>query len=923
MAPRPKDPPLVTAYRCPTCEGAGVTGESWCSTCRGRAVVGRQGDWLLYWGRAIDDWHLRQRQVFTIAEHAVLTLLLCFAALGAGSLLWELSRLNQAGYPLWQFYRRESVGMLTFWMSVLSDSYLVFHFAMELSKIRHLPRRAAREAEPSPLPDRWEAAVKVPRVRQFDLAQFYSAPAVAAVEKAWLLARRGNHQVVAPLHLLVSILTFPATAEMFVRLGVSFDQLRRRIIKLLPRYAVPTGNRLSMSAELREVLLAAYAQAFIGRQKKVDLPELLEACVKTSELVRELLYDLNVDGDKIANVTVWLRVRREQREHGQQFSRKAAYRSKHTGVNRTMTAVATPFLDHFSQDLTQLAKVGFLEPCQDREREVAEMFRVLAAGARQNVLLVGNPGIGKRAIINGIARRMVAEEVPPMLQDKRLVSISVARLISGVSPSEAQERLLHCLSEAQRSGNIIVFFNDITKMVGITSGGGAALDLAGALAQAMTQTGLQVIATALPADYARYLENHALGQVMEKVDIEEPEANAAIQILEAKAGPLEARYQVFFTYDALAQAVALSSRYLHDRFLPEKAIEILDETAVRVLNEKGRQANVGGQDVARTVSEKTNIPLTDVTQQESEKLLRLEDDIHQRVVDQEEAVTVVSAAIRRARAELRDTRRPIVNLLFLGPTGVGKTELAKTVAAVYFGRGSEMIRLDMSEYQEQSSVNRLLGAPPGFSGAGSGGYLTEAVRRRPFALVLLDEIEKAHPEILNLFLQVMDDGRLTDAVGRTIDFTNVILIATSNACTPTIQRLVGAGVAVPEIKEQLMGGELQQHFRPEFLNRFDSVVVFKPLGRKEVRQITRLMLAEVGEHLEAKGIALQPTEAAIDELAAAGFDPQYGARPLRRVIQERVDDVIATKILRGELQRRDTIVLDVGGSVTVKKPAVL
>ena len=914
---------ILRVVPCPACGGIGVAGAASCKGCGGRATVARQGDFLLYWGRPIARLHPAQRQIFSIAQNAVVSVFLCFSALGIGGLLWELMVLTRENYPLWLFWQRESMWMLTFWLSALLDCYLVYHFSLEYLKIRHLPRAAFQVANATSVPVRWQEAVQVPRSHQLDISNYYSAPAINAVERAWELAARARHQVVSPLHLVVSLLRSSDMVEMFVRLGISFDQLRRRIAGALPRYAVPTGNRLAFSAEFHQVLIEGYGEAWQRRQKKVDLSELLVACVKTSEVVRDILYDLDVDRDKIDNVAAWFRIQREERTRYHHLRRKASYRSKRSTIDRAMTAVATPFLDTFSQDLTYLARAGYLELCLDRERETAEILRIFSAGGRQSVVIVGNPGVGKRTVVNGIAYAMVAEDVPRFLQDKRLVSLSVAKIISGVTASEAQERLLHCLNEAARSGNIVLFVNDVTKMVGVTAGSGAALDLAGAFAQALTQTGLRAITSALPADYSRYLENHPLGQALERVAIEEPEGNAAVQILEAKSGPIEARYHVFFTYEAVAQAVALSHRYLHDRYLPEKAIEILEETAVRSLNEKGRDASVTSEDVARTVSEKTNIPLTEVTQQESKKLLNLEEEIHRRVVDQEEAVKYVASAIRRSRAELRDERRPIVNLLFLGPTGVGKTELAKTVASVYFGRASEFIRLDMSEYQDKSSVNRLLGAPPGPEGAGTGGYLTEAVRRHPFALVLLDEIEKAHPDILNLFLQVMDDGRLTDALGRTVDFTNVILIATSNACTDIIQRRVAEGIGVPEIKEQLLAGELQKFFRPEFLNRFDSVVVFKPLGMPEVRAITRLMLKEVGERLEAKGVMFTVTDSAVDELAAIGFDPKFGARPLRRAIQERVDDAIATKVLSGELKRRDTIILDVGGSVTIKKPAKL
>ena len=349
----------------------------------------------------------------------------------------------------------------------------------------------------------------------------------------------------------------------------------------------------------------------------------------------------------------------------------------------------------------------------------------------------------------------------------------------------------------------------------------------------------------------------------------------------------------------------------------------MHEVAVRIGNQKGKGALITANDVAVTISEKTNIPLTEITKEESEKLLNLEQKIHERVVDQVEAVQMVAAALRRARAEMRDINRPIVNLLFLGPTGVGKTELAKTVAAVYFGDEKNMIRLDMSEYQEQSSINRLIGAPPGYAGSGGGGYLTEAVRKNPFSLVLLDEIEKAHPDIANIFLQVMDDGRLTDSSGRTVDFTNVILIGTSNAGTETIQNKMRQGVPVEQIRRELIDHELVSYFRPELLNRFDGIIVFKPLTIAEVEAIAKLMLREIKANLEQRGIGLKVTPQALAELAQAGFDPTFGARPLRRVIQQQVEDRLANYLLEGKINRRDTVVVEGGGNIRIDKAPAL
>ncbi len=912
---------MPRCYPCPSCHGDGYVGQRRCAECQGVAFIARQGEWLLAWRLPIDAAHLRQRQVFRIAELSLVSLALGISALGAISLSWQVILLSGQGGGTGWIWEQVSFWMLTFWLSLLVDSYLIYHVSLTRAKIHHLPRRADAAPPSGPPPSGWDDARRAPKARQQNLADYYAPDAIAALERAWHIAARWKHRVVAPLHVFLALLEFPAVAALLVRLGVTFQHLRRPIGAWLPRYATSVDRPLVLTAEVYPLLFAAYGLATAERQKKVDLPDLFSAVVGGAPEVRDLLLAQGVDQDKITNVSQWLRFQQRERARLRLLRRKAAYRPRHGTIDRAMTGVATPWLQAFGQDLTLLARGGLLEPCVNRQRELEQLLVILSGEMRHHAVLVGNPGVGKRTLVNGVAHLMVADDVPPWLRDKRLVSLSVPRIVSGVSASVAEERMLRCVTEAARSGNVLLFVHDIDAMVGITAGGGGSLDLAGALAQAVTASGVRLIATAAPTAYARNLENHALGQILERVEIAEPAGNAALQIVQAKAGQMEARERVWFTYDAVAAAVNLSQRYLHDRALPDKAVELLEVTALRVANEKGRGSTVSGADVAAEISRKTNIPLTEVTVIEREKLLALESEIHRRVVDQTEAVRAVSAAIRRARAELRDQRRPIVSLLFLGPTGVGKTELAKTVAAVYFGSVSPMIRLDMSEYQEKTSVNRILGAPPGFEGSGVGGYLTEAVRRHPFSLVLLDEMEKAHPDILNLFLQVMDDGRLTDAVGRTIDFTNVMVIATSNACTSEIQHLAEAGKSVAQIKTAIMTGALQQFFRPELLNRFDGIIVFKPLALDEVRQITRLMLRQVAGHLAEKGIALAPSAAAVNELAAAGFDPAFGVRPLRRVIQERVEDAIVVKMLRGEVERRDTVVLEADGIIRVKKPS--
>jgi ATP-dependent Clp protease ATP-binding subunit ClpA len=380
-------------------------------------------------------------------------------------------------------------------------------------------------------------------------------------------------------------------------------------------------------------------------------------------------------------------------------------------------------------------------------------------------------------------------------------------------------------------------------------------------------------------------------------------------------GAIEHKQSVIFTYQAVAACVDLALRYMHDGVLPEKAIEVAREVALEV-SKRPKVDGIGWvkkEDVASLVSARTNIPINDVAKDEGQKLLQLEQRLHERVIGQEAAITAVASALRRARTELRSTNRPIANFLFLGPTGVGKTELAKATAEVFFGNEAAMVRFDMSEYQDQASVGRLIG------GNGQAGLLTEAIRRAPFSLLLLDELEKAHPEILNLFLQVMDDGRLTDGLGRTIDFTNVILIATSNAGTQYIQDEVANGSSLEIIKTGLMDNELRKNYRPEFLNRFDDVIVFAPLTKDDVVAIAYLLIGKIVERLQAKGLTFTVTDAAIHELSEAGFDPKFGARPLRRVMQERVENAIAEKLLAGGVGRRDSLVYDVGGKLEVHK----
>jgi len=414
-----------------------------------------------------------------------------------------------------------------------------------------------------------------------------------------------------------------------------------------------------------------------------------------------------------------------------------------------------------------------------------------------------------------------------------------------------------------------------------------------------------IFATATIDGYNRHIVNSQIGGSLSKVAIKEMDGDQSIQALESNIGMIEYKQNVFFSYDALSRSVKLASKLLRDQPLPGSALELLTEAASYVKNKKDNNIIVSAEDVAKIVSHKTGVPVTSISEDESSKLMRLEEEMHKRIIGQDEAVDIVANALRRARAEIRSTKKPIASFLFLGPTGVGKTELAKTIAEVYFGGENRMIRIDMSEFQDKTGIYRLIGQP----GQKGTGLLTEAVRQQPFSLVLLDEMEKADPDILNLFLQVFDDGRLTDSIGRVIDFTNTIIISTSNAGTTYVQDRLNQGIKVETIRQELIRGELKKYYRPEFLNRFDGIVLFRALVREEIKQIADLMLKRVASDLETRGVELRVEDAALETLAGVGFDPEFGARPMRRAIQERVENQLADLVLSGKLKRRDIVVL--------------
>lgn len=892
-------------------------GRDKCLGCGGLGI----GHWFegkfLYWNKIITNQELQKNKIERFLKLLTSGILFLFGAAAFLFLLWRISEIGLVSIFSISFWASGESAVLLFLFSLLGDLFLIYRFGQEAALKGRVEKKGyeVKKIERPEIID-WPEIKRLDKKTKVDVWRALSPEAKKIVESAWRMAQRLGHRQVLPLHLFASLLSSHKSVVLFVRLGVNFKHLQEKVAHQLALVEKEPEEIFESVFSFNSINLffKAYKEASAAKQGQVGAVELILAAAKEEKIIQEVLYDLEIDLNKLKNVAAWLRISEFLRKRWKESRALARLRPKGP-MSRAMTALATPFLDQFSQDLTLFAKYGRLAPCIDREKEIDEIFRIIEGG-RQSAILVGPPGVGKTTIIEGIAQRMLEEDVPKILQDKRLVSLNIGELVAGATPSEAQERLLLICDEIARAGNIVLYIPNIEGMIGITAGTKESIDLSRVLADELARGYFFVLASTTPTNYSKHIERTALGNVLQKVLIDEPETNQAIQILEAKAGGIEYQNKIFFSYGALELAVTLSSRYMHEHYLPEKAIEIIKEAAHLTRSKRGENAIVLKEDVAEVIAKKTKIPVTAVTEAESEKLLRLEEEMHKRIVGQDEAVKAVARALRRARAELREAKRPIANFLFLGPTGVGKTETAKTVAEVYFGSEKNMIRLDMSEYQDPTSLYRLIGMP----GGSPGGYLTEEVRKNPFTLLLLDEFEKAHPDILNIFLQVMDDGRLTDNVGRTIDFTNIILIATSNAGTPYIQEGLRHGLGLDKIKEHLISVELKPYFRPELLNRFDGIIVFKPLVQTEIEQIAKLMLDKIAKQLEDKrGIILRVTPEAVQELAQAGFDPIFGARPLRRVIAEKVEDTLTELILKQRLGRRDEVHLEAGGVMRVEK----
>ena len=641
------------------------------------------------------------------------------------------------------------------------------------------------------------------------------------------------------------------------------------------------------------------------------------------------------------------------------------------------TNASTPTLDGLARDLTQFAKEGHLDPVIGRSKEIERVIQVLSRRSKNNPVLIGEPGVGKTAIAEGLAQRIINNEIPETLRDKRVMTLDMGSVVAGTKyRGEFEDRLKKIMEEIRQANNIVLFIDELHTLIG-AGGAEGAIDASNILKPALARGELQCIGATTLDEYRKYIEKDAaLERRFQPITVDPPSPEEAIQILYGLRDRYEAHHRVKITDEAIEQAVKLSDRYITDRFLPDKAIDLIDEAGSKVrLNSytappnlkqlesrledarkekdaavqsqefekaaalrdkeqklkeelenlktewKEKQGRIDSEvtpdDIAQVVASWTGIPVVKMVEEESERLLKMEDILHGRVIGQEEAVKSVSRAIRRARAGLKDPKRPIGSFIFLGPTGVGKTELARALAESMFGDENAVIRIDMSEYMEKHATSRLVGAPPGYVGYDEGGQLTEKVRRKPYSVVLLDEIEKAHPEVFNILLQVLEDGRLTDSKGRTVDFRNTLIIMTSNVGADAIKKNSSLGFTAVEdagrdytnMKGKVME-ELKKSFRPEFINRIDETIVFHSLGQEHINQIVGLMVDELRKRLNEQGVDFELSEDAKVFLSKQGYDPAYGARPLRRAIQKFIEDRLAEELLRGNIAKGDFLKID-------------
>jgi ATP-dependent Clp protease ATP-binding subunit ClpC len=784
-------------------------------------------------------------------------------------------------------------------------------------------------------------------------------------------ARMLNHNYIGTEHILLGLIHEGegVAAKGLESLGISLEAVRAQVEEIIGQGQQAPSGHIPFTPRAKKVLELSLREALQLGHNYIGTEHILLGLIREGEgVAAQVLVKLGADLNRVRQQVIQL---------------LSGYQGKEA-VTQGGPAEGTPstslVLDQFGRNLTAAAREGKLDPVIGRDLEIERVMQILSRRTKNNPVLIGEPGVGKTAVVEGLAQAIAKNDVPETLKDKQLYSLDLGALVAGSRyRGDFEERLKKVLKEIKTRGDIIIFIDEIHTLVGAGAAEGA-IDAASILKPMLARGELQTIGATTNDEYRKHIEKDAaLERRFQPIQVKEPSVAHTIEILKGLRDRYETHHRVSITDGALAAAANMADRYISDRFLPDKAIDLIDEAGSRLrikrmtapaeLREfddkiaearKAKESAIDGQDfegaaalrdkektligekqeaeknwkatdldkvtevdeelIAQVLSASTGIPVFKLTEEETARLLHMEDELHRRVIGQDQAIKALSQAIRRTRAGLKDPKRPGGSFIFAGPSGVGKTELSRTLASFLFGDETALIQLDMSEYSERHTASRLFGAPPGYVGYDEGGQLTEKVRRRPFSVVLFDEIEKAHPDIFNSLLQVLEDGRLTDSQGRTVDFKNTVIIMTTNLGTRDISKSLGLGFANADDDltnyDRMKGkvqDELKNHFRPEFLNRIDDVIVFHQLTREQIIHIVDLMVANLDERLKAKDMGIELTQAAKDLLALRGYDPLLGARPLRRVIQREIEDALSERILFGELKAGEIIVVDVEG----------
>ncbi|MFQ5516682.1 MAG: ATP-dependent Clp protease ATP-binding subunit [Acidimicrobiia bacterium] len=792
---------------------------------------------------------------------------------------------------------------------------------------------------------------------------------VLAQEEARLL----NHNYIGTEHILLGLIHEGegVAARALESMNIDLEKVRSQVVEVIGQGGQTPSGHIPFTPRAKKVLEYSLREALQLGHNYIGTEHILLGLMRETEgVAAQVLDKLGANQHKVRQSVIQLL----SGSQGEQSSGGGGKTSERHG--REQSGSGSTILDQFGRNLTQLARDRKLDPVIGRLREIERVMQVLSRRTKNNPVLIGEPGVGKTAIVEGLSQRIISGDVPETLKGKQLYTLDLGALVAGSRyRGDFEERLKKVLKEIRTRGDIVLFIDEIHTLVGAGAAEGA-IDAASILKPMLARGELQTIGATTLEEYRKYLEkDSALERRFQPIQVDEPTVTETISILQGLREQYESHHKVQFTNDALVSAANLADRYISDRFLPDKAIDLIDEAGSRIritrpplppelaeledrisqvrgekddavqsqqyeraaqlrdqeralLTERAqreKEQREAGVDMTMTIDEEqiaevlaqwTGIPVQRLTEEETAKLLRMEDELHKRIVGQNDAIAAVSRAIRRTRAGLKDPKRPSGSFIFLGPSGVGKTETGKALAEFLFGDEMALIQLDMSEYMEKHTVSRLVGSPPGYVGYDEGGQLSEAVRRKPFSVVLFDEIEKAHPDVFNTLLQILEDGRLTDAQGRTVDFKNTVIIMTSNLGTADLGKTAigfaqsGEAVTYEKMKEKITEA-LKQHFRPEFLNRIDEVIVFHELVMEEVKAIVDMMLIRIAEQLESQALSLVLADSAKELLATRGYDPQLGARPLRRSMQRLLEDTLSEKVLFGEFPAGSTILVDV------------